>query len=324
MGEISRETMSFPQGSTCPIARWSKGQVSTEMMLFLDHFCQCYVLNKTQDPLLLSIVSPWLLASIHLCNIYFFCCFYKFGLGLLLFILLCADSSLCAMLRHMGRVLWTELWECFSARGIGCAVPKGSKLAIWCFHFWDIMPCVPTSQWGRRNEALPWPLNITWLHMMPMIFWINLPNLTRWRIPSFEQIKSKKIFFGRPSRLSRRVSTRSLPNSVMLRALTVYEESLKAAMRDLKRYGCLSKLIGTIGVFRPLQLTVLKATHTIIYVKSWLAVFVLGPVVVQSGASTQSGDARKRSREKSGSRSGHIWGGSGATLKKCGIMDRSS
>jgi hypothetical protein len=58
MGEISRETMSFPQGSTCPIARWSKGQVSTEMMLFLDHFCQCYVLNKTQDPLLLSIVSP--------------------------------------------------------------------------------------------------------------------------------------------------------------------------------------------------------------------------------------------------------------------------
>ena len=39
-------------------------------------------------------------------------------------------------------------------------------------------------------------------------------------------------FFGRPSRLSRRVSTRGLPNSVMLRALTVYEESLKAAMRD--------------------------------------------------------------------------------------------
>ena len=61
-------------------------------------------------------------------------------------------------------------------------------------------------------------------------------------------------------------------------------------------------------VFRPLQLTVLKATHTItgLYVKSWLAVFVLGPVVVQSRASTQSGDARKRSREKSGSRSGHI------------------
>lgn len=39
-------------------------------------------------------------------------------------------------------------------------------------------------------------------------------------------------FIGRPSRLSRRVSTRSLPNSVMLRALIIYEESLKAAMRD--------------------------------------------------------------------------------------------
>ena len=68
---ISRETMGFPQGSTCPIARWSKGQVSTEMMLFLDHFCQSYVLNKTQDPLLLSIVSLRLLVFIHLCNIYF-------------------------------------------------------------------------------------------------------------------------------------------------------------------------------------------------------------------------------------------------------------
>ena len=39
-------------------------------------------------------------------------------------------------------------------------------------------------------------------------------------------------FIGRPSRLSRRVSTRSLPNSVMLRALIIYEESLKAAMCD--------------------------------------------------------------------------------------------
>ena len=39
-------------------------------------------------------------------------------------------------------------------------------------------------------------------------------------------------FIGRPSRLSRRVSTRSLPNSVMMRALIIYEESLKAAARD--------------------------------------------------------------------------------------------
>ena len=55
--EISRETMGFPQGSACPIARWSKGQVSTELMLFLDYFGKHYIVNKTTDPLLLSIVS---------------------------------------------------------------------------------------------------------------------------------------------------------------------------------------------------------------------------------------------------------------------------
>ena len=55
--EISRETMGLPMGTTCPIARWSKGQASTEMMHFLEYFCRVHIVNKTTDPLLLSIVS---------------------------------------------------------------------------------------------------------------------------------------------------------------------------------------------------------------------------------------------------------------------------
>ena len=55
LNEINRETMGFPMGSACPIGRWSKGQVSTELMQFLDHFCKTYILNKTDDRLLLSI-----------------------------------------------------------------------------------------------------------------------------------------------------------------------------------------------------------------------------------------------------------------------------
>ena len=39
-------------------------------------------------------------------------------------------------------------------------------------------------------------------------------------------------FIGRPSRLSRRVSTKSLHSSVMLRALIIYEDSIKNADDD--------------------------------------------------------------------------------------------
>lgn len=55
--DINRESMGFPQGSTCPTARWSKGQASTEMMVFLDHFCKVLVKGKTDNPLLCAIVS---------------------------------------------------------------------------------------------------------------------------------------------------------------------------------------------------------------------------------------------------------------------------
>lgn len=58
--EISRETMGFPQASVCPIARWSKGAAATQFMQFLDWFCQNYVMNRTHNELLLSIVSDFL------------------------------------------------------------------------------------------------------------------------------------------------------------------------------------------------------------------------------------------------------------------------
>ena len=55
--EISRDTMGFPMGSVCPVAKWSKGQASTEMMVFLDYWCKENIVNKTDDRLLLAIVS---------------------------------------------------------------------------------------------------------------------------------------------------------------------------------------------------------------------------------------------------------------------------
>ena len=65
--DISRESMGFPQGSTCPIARWSKGAAASQFMSFLDWFCKTYIINKTDDQLLLSIVSfVWASVSFYL------------------------------------------------------------------------------------------------------------------------------------------------------------------------------------------------------------------------------------------------------------------
>lgn len=57
IAEISRDTMNFPAGTANPIGKWSKGQVSTEMMMFLDFFGRNFIVGKTVDPLLTAIVS---------------------------------------------------------------------------------------------------------------------------------------------------------------------------------------------------------------------------------------------------------------------------
>ena len=64
--EISRDTLGYPASTTEPVGKWTKAMASTQMMVFLDHFCQSYVVGKTQDALLLSIVSLSRLAPLFI------------------------------------------------------------------------------------------------------------------------------------------------------------------------------------------------------------------------------------------------------------------
>ena len=58
VSEISRDTLQWPQGSTCPIGKWNKGSASTTIMLFLGHFCRKFIDEPTEgDEMLLLIVS---------------------------------------------------------------------------------------------------------------------------------------------------------------------------------------------------------------------------------------------------------------------------
>lgn len=55
--DISRDTLNWPQSSAAPVGKWNKGSCSTTMMLFLDHYCKTFVVGKTEDSLLLTIVT---------------------------------------------------------------------------------------------------------------------------------------------------------------------------------------------------------------------------------------------------------------------------
>ena len=56
VSELSRDTCCWPQASACPAAKWNKGQATTEIMAFLDWFCQTH-LAHTDCRKLKSIVA---------------------------------------------------------------------------------------------------------------------------------------------------------------------------------------------------------------------------------------------------------------------------
>ena len=55
LAEISRETLSWPSSKVCPVGRWSKGSVATNFMGYLEHFCERFVVGKTDDPIMVAV-----------------------------------------------------------------------------------------------------------------------------------------------------------------------------------------------------------------------------------------------------------------------------
>ena len=55
--EIGRDTLSWPQSSTCPIGNWNKGAASTHFMQFLESLCTQYKTDFANDDLLDTIAS---------------------------------------------------------------------------------------------------------------------------------------------------------------------------------------------------------------------------------------------------------------------------
>lgn len=71
--ELSRDTMTFPASSAAPVGRWSKAVVSTEIMLFLDDFCEHHIKGNEHSNELLDAIAPRL-AFYHTCWVMFVFC----------------------------------------------------------------------------------------------------------------------------------------------------------------------------------------------------------------------------------------------------------
>ena len=156
--EISRETMGFPQGSTCPIARWSKAVASTELMLFLEWFADNHIVGKTTDALLLSIV-PFLLITSNYVFLVFAAskknCVVPFWQEWLLFVF-----SFMMLRQEVSRPS-TSQWVLCTIAVSGWKNNMVLHLGNWSLVSWHILPFVPTRLYSKGSAALQSPLRCT-------------------------------------------------------------------------------------------------------------------------------------------------------------------
>lgn len=95
MKEISRETLTFPASTACPCGRWSKGAVATQLMQYLEHFCDSFVVDKTEDELMLRVVLCLMWNSIWFVNVCFILCSFCCVVCCFVSYLSCCRNVLC-------------------------------------------------------------------------------------------------------------------------------------------------------------------------------------------------------------------------------------
>ena len=233
--EISRETMGFPQGSTCPIARWSKAVASTEFMLYLEWFADHHIVGNTSDEILLSIVSSLLITSNYVFLV-FAASKKKCGLFLAdkLFYVSVHDAEargVKAINIAVGAMYNSGFWlKKQHALGIGKLIYSFLAHFSICAH--------KTLQQGKRRFAIT-----PKMHMLAHAGndLLQEAQLSEWRRnPIAYSNQLQEDFIGRPSRVSRRVNIRSLHRSVLMRSLIFYQRALLSSdddTRGLDGYG---------------------------------------------------------------------------------------
>lgn len=163
VADINRDTMNFPASTACPLGKWSKGAASTEMMMFLDHFGDNYIKGKTDDSLLVAIVSWYIFGTFSLIELFCFSSFLaslkKTKLRAFVFQTL---PFHCCMPRLMHAKHWIWLLRSCTSLAFGSGVIRESVWLRWCFVFFLCTPSVRRSRYQTAKDVLQSPPNYIW------------------------------------------------------------------------------------------------------------------------------------------------------------------
>ncbi|CAL1165836.1 unnamed protein product, partial [Cladocopium goreaui] len=169
--EIGRDTLSWPQASSCPVGSWNKGSASTHFMKFLEDLCLQNAAECAGDPLLQAIATGTKAMNSVMSALYgegFFIHWTKAEKIAKLWLLFLQKYAMCARLvyRH--------------GRSRFALVPKLHMLHHGC------MRLLRQAELAKQNG-------------------------TRWTVnPLGESVQQQEDFIGKPSRLSRRVSAKQI------------------------------------------------------------------------------------------------------------------
>ena len=221
--EINKETLSWPSKRACPVGRWSKGLVSSQLMAYLEDYCGRFVVDKTEDQVMILVVT-WLSCSVkHL-----------------------VAPSVEGNLTFL-QVFWDGFVSASKARGtkaINLALAflyKGgfwiraeaalvvAKLLMRFLQAYTACAKLCLEQGLQRFGLMP---KLHFLHHLAFNLKAEAERAP-WAIsPLAYSVQMEEDFIGRPCRLSRRVDARSIHRRLLERSLLNTQQALEEASMD--------------------------------------------------------------------------------------------
>ena len=249
--EISREALTWPQSSATPIGKWNKGSCSTTMMMFLDYYCQKFVKGKSDDPLLVMIVSCWMFVCTYV--------FVQYVWGYDRFLFPLPSLPLvpaCSYLSYFGV---QHVHRFFCAGGVtkadatsamnqalstmyssGYWLNKncGKSVSKKMFFFLYTYQCLAHASLAAGKNRFS---------MMPKLHCLSHTALqlkkqaegADWvQNPLSSSVQMQEDFIGRPARVSRRCNIRQVHRNVLHRCLILAQVALEKSDEDYRGRDC--------------------------------------------------------------------------------------
>ena len=239
--EIGRDTLSWPQSSTCPIGNWNKGAASTHFMQFLESLCTQYKTDFANDDLLDTIASWMDFEKVFMQS--FVSCLFNFlenpGARLT-----------AASLQAVGTTAMNTAIASLYSEGVFIRRDRAERIGKFWLLFLQKYSMAARLVYAKGKSRFAIVPKLHMLHHGALKLLREAEkahtNGTLWTSnPLSESVQMQEDYIGRPSRLSRRVNPQQIHARVCQRSLISTLTSLKAADKD--RRGLFSALATTVS-----------------------------------------------------------------------------